>query len=135
MITSPALEEFLSAHGANLLSTDDRHSIYRPHADGARPFSIRRNGLRASTPVQASAIPLATAGRDLMVQSQTGTGKTAAFGIPLIESLEESKGIRRWFCALLASLQSRLRRIADRSIQARSAYRRLWRCIHRETDR
>ncbi len=56
--------------------------------------ALEQMGYEHPTPVQASAIPLATAGRDLMVQSQTGTGKTAAFGIPLIEGLEESKGIQ-----------------------------------------
>jgi ATP-dependent RNA helicase RhlE len=39
------------------------------------------------TPVQAEVIPLATAGNDVIVASQTGTGKTAAFLIPLLERL------------------------------------------------
>lgn len=52
-------------------------------------------GYTHPTPVQRSAIPMVATGSDLMVQSQTGTGKTAAFGIPLIESLgERSKGIK-----------------------------------------
>jgi ATP-dependent RNA helicase DeaD len=40
------------------------------------------------TPVQASCVPLVIAGIDLIVQSQTGTGKTAAFAIPTVELLE-----------------------------------------------
>ena len=51
-------------------------------------------GYENPTPVQESAIPMASTGQDLIVQSQTGTGKTAAFGIPLIEALEPEKGIR-----------------------------------------
>ena len=51
-------------------------------------------GYEHPTPVQESAIPMASTGQDLMVQSQTGTGKTAAFGIPLIETLEPEKGVR-----------------------------------------
>ncbi|MCB9964785.1 MAG: DEAD/DEAH box helicase [Rhodospirillales bacterium] len=39
------------------------------------------------TPIQAQAIPLALAGHDIMGTAQTGTGKTAAFAIPLIEKL------------------------------------------------
>lgn len=39
------------------------------------------------TPIQAKAIPLALQGRDIMGSAQTGTGKTAAFAIPLIEKL------------------------------------------------
>lgn len=41
------------------------------------------------TPVQASCVPLVLAGIDLIVQSQTGTGKTAAFAIPTVELLEQ----------------------------------------------
>ena len=42
-------------------------------------------GYQAPTPVQAGMIPKALEGRDLMGQARTGTGKTAAFGIPLLE--------------------------------------------------
>jgi ATP-dependent RNA helicase DeaD len=45
-------------------------------------------GYTSPTPVQESVIPLVRAGRDVVGQAQTGTGKTAAFGIPLIEGLE-----------------------------------------------
>jgi len=44
-------------------------------------------GYRVPTPVQAKAIPLALEGRDVIGSAQTGTGKTAAFGIPMIERL------------------------------------------------
>ncbi len=44
-------------------------------------------GYTAPTPVQAGAIPLILAGRDLMAGAQTGTGKTAAFVLPLLEQL------------------------------------------------
>ena len=44
-------------------------------------------GYAAPTPVQASAIPVILAGRDLMTGAQTGTGKTAAFVLPLLEQL------------------------------------------------
>src|SRR5881392_2410635 len=42
---------------------------------------------RVPTPVQAKAIPLALSGRDVLGSAQTGTGKTAAFGLPMIERL------------------------------------------------
>ena len=42
---------------------------------------------RVPTPVQAKAIPLALEGRDVIGSAQTGTGKTAAFGLPMIERL------------------------------------------------
>jgi ATP-dependent RNA helicase RhlE len=36
------------------------------------------------TPIQASAVPIIAAGRDLTAVSQTGTGKTAAFALPIL---------------------------------------------------
>ncbi|NLL20756.1 MAG: DEAD/DEAH box helicase [Firmicutes bacterium] len=50
--------------------------------------AISQMGFEAATPIQEQAIPLAMAGRDIIGQSQTGTGKTAAFGIPLIEKID-----------------------------------------------
>ena len=44
-------------------------------------------GLTDPTPIQAKAIPLVLEGRDVMGLAQTGTGKTAAFGLPLIDQL------------------------------------------------
>ena len=46
-------------------------------------------GFSEPTPVQASAIPSAIAGNDLLVQSRTGSGKTAAFALPLCQLLAE----------------------------------------------
>ncbi|HEY3450687.1 MAG TPA: DEAD/DEAH box helicase [Myxococcales bacterium] len=48
---------------------------------------IRDRGYTRPTPVQAKAIPVALSGKDMIVRSKTGTGKTAAFGIPLLERL------------------------------------------------
>ena len=50
--------------------------------------SIRELGWHAPTPVQAAAIPKMRAGGDLIVQAQTGSGKTGAFGIPLVEAID-----------------------------------------------
>ncbi len=44
-------------------------------------------GLTEPTPIQAKAIPLVLEGRDIMGLAQTGTGKTAAFGLPLVQIL------------------------------------------------
>jgi ATP-dependent RNA helicase DeaD len=44
-------------------------------------------GFEEMTPIQARAIPLAMRGEDFIGQAQTGTGKTAAFGIPLMEKI------------------------------------------------
>ncbi len=49
--------------------------------------SLEAAGYKRPTPIQAQAVPLALKGRDLMGLAQTGTGKTAAFTIPIIERL------------------------------------------------
>ncbi|MBK5928471.1 DEAD/DEAH box helicase [Rhodobaculum claviforme] len=48
-------------------------------------------GFTAPTPIQAEAIPSVLAGRDLMGLAQTGTGKTLAFGLPLVQALSGGK--------------------------------------------
>ena len=44
-------------------------------------------GFEAASPIQAQAIPVQMEGRDVVGQAQTGTGKTAAFGIPLLQKI------------------------------------------------
>ncbi len=46
---------------------------------------IKRKGYRLPTPIQRRAIPLVMAGQDLVGMARTGSGKTAAFVIPLVE--------------------------------------------------
>src|SRR5438874_1620837 len=45
-------------------------------------------GYTEPTPIQSMVIPLMVEGRDVVGQSQTGTGKTAAFGIPIVSSID-----------------------------------------------
>ncbi|MEK4230965.1 DEAD/DEAH box helicase [Solibacillus sp. FSL H8-0538] len=50
--------------------------------------SVQRMGFEEATPIQEGTIKFAMEGRDVLGQAQTGTGKTAAFGIPLIEKID-----------------------------------------------
>ncbi len=49
--------------------------------------NIARNGFEIPTPVQAQSIPPALAGKDIVATAQTGTGKTLAFLLPMLETL------------------------------------------------
>lgn len=50
--------------------------------------AVTEMGFEAASPIQAKAIPVLMAGKDAIGQAQTGTGKTAAFGIPLLEKID-----------------------------------------------
>jgi len=50
--------------------------------------NLEQLGYRHMTPIQAASLPLTLAGRDLIAQAKTGSGKTAAFSIPLLTRLE-----------------------------------------------
>jgi ATP-dependent RNA helicase DeaD len=57
--------------------------------------AITDMGFEEATPIQSQAIPAIMEGKDIIGQAQTGTGKTASFGIPMIESLDkQSKHIQ-----------------------------------------
>src|SRR5512145_3047925 len=49
--------------------------------------AVADQGYVTMTPIQAKAIPIVLAGRDVMGAAQTGTGKTAAFSIPLLQKM------------------------------------------------
>ncbi len=54
----------------------------------ATQLALSELGFEHASPIQAQAIPLVMSGRDVIGQAQTGTGKTAAYGIPMIEKLD-----------------------------------------------
>ncbi len=74
------------------------------HSFGLSPALLRAletHGFTTATPIQAEAIPLVLQGRDVMASAPTGTGKTAAFALPILEHLfpqgkgEKHAGIKR----------------------------------------
>lgn len=52
--------------------------------------AIAQSGFEEATPIQAETIPLVLAGKDVIGQAQTGTGKTAAFGLPILQNIDKA---------------------------------------------
>lgn len=50
--------------------------------------AVKEMGFEEASPIQAKAIPVVMAGKDIIGQAQTGTGKTASFGIPLLQKVD-----------------------------------------------
>lgn len=86
----------------------------------AQLANLESLGYHTATPVQAASIPEALQGKDLIVQAKTGSGKTAAFGLGLLE------GINQRFFGVQALVLCPTRELAD---QVSTELRKLARCI------
>lgn len=56
--------------------------------------ALKDMGFEEPSPIQRQAIPLLLEGKDIIGQAQTGTGKTAAFGIPIVQGIEDHRHIQ-----------------------------------------
>ncbi|NLT11283.1 MAG: DEAD/DEAH box helicase [Clostridiaceae bacterium] len=88
------------------------------HEMGLLPEMIRNldaMGYTEATPIQEQSIPVLLSGRDLLGCAQTGTGKTAAFALPIIQKLvkEQTKGRRRIRTLVLAPTRELALQIND----------------------
>lgn len=85
---SKAREESESEHEETSATTAD---VPQSFADlGIIPElaeACEKMGYKAPTPIQAQSIPLALAGKDVIGLAETGSGKTAAFGLPILQAL------------------------------------------------
>lgn len=54
---------------------------------------VKEAGFRMPSPIQQQAIPIVMDGKDVVAQAQTGTGKTAAFGLPTMNNIEKKSGV------------------------------------------
>src|SRR5256885_15454805 len=70
-------------------------------------------GYSCPTPIQRKAIPHALAGQDVIGCAQTGTGKTAAFVIPMIERLAHGRGTRALVLAPTRELAMQVQKVVD----------------------
>lgn len=80
--------------------------------------AIETKGYTTPTPIQNKAIPVILNGQDIFARAQTGTGKTDAFGLPLVEILSRSKGNGRHPRALVLTPTRELALQVGESIKA-----------------
>lgn len=90
--------------GVKVTGEDPPPQIESFENGGLRPIllqNIKKSGYTKPTPIQKNAIPIIMSGRDLMACAQTGSGKTAAFSIPIINMLlqrDAELGISMSYC-------------------------------------
>ena len=83
--------------------------------------AVQEMGFEVMTPIQQQAIPALLEGRDVLGQAQTGTGKTAAFGIPMIQRIDpEVEGVQ---CIILCPTR-------ELAIQAAEELRKFAKFMH-----
>lgn len=70
--------------------------------------AISELGYSEPTPIQAGMIPLMLTGVDVVGQAQTGTGKTAAFALPILNNFEKQKIRKPWCSRLRANSRFKL---------------------------
>jgi len=80
--------------------------------------ALQEQGYTTPTPIQQQAIPVVLKGRDLLGCAQTGTGKTAAFSLPLIQSLYEKQSSHNGIRALILTPTRELALQIDESLAA-----------------
>ena len=78
-------------------------------------------GFTTPTPIQESSIPLALNNEDILGQAQTGTGKTGAFGIPLVEKVKKGEGVQ----ALILAPTRELAAQVGEQLKAFAKYKKL----------
>ncbi len=84
---------------------------------------VQRMGYLDPSPIQLRAIPVINAGRDLIASAQTGTGKTAAFGLPILSKLDSPQQKPR--CLVLEPTR-------ELAMQVETAFRDFCRFMHLE---
>ena len=114
-----------NSNNDNVVSNNDASNGPDFHDIGVPPRLVTRlseMGLVNPTPIQREAIPLAMQGRDVMGLAQTGTGKTLAFGVPLVtQMLEMAPSARPRSKAIRGLILAPTRELANQiAVQLRS---------------
>jgi superfamily II DNA/RNA helicase len=84
---TPPLESFAGVDGAEPATAAPSLTFSSVGLDPTLQRAVADQGYTVMTPIQAKAIPYVLAGRDIMGAAQTGTGKTAAFSLPLLHKM------------------------------------------------
>jgi len=84
--------------------------------------AIKNEGYVDPTPIQAEAIPEIFAGKDILGSAQTGTGKTAAFAIPILQNLSKEQAANKGIRAIKALLLAPTRELAAQIGESFVAY-------------
>jgi len=89
--------------------------------------ALDKMGFEHPTPIQKKVIPIQMEGKDIIAQAQTGTGKTAAFGLPLIEKLiprEYSDGVHSCDALILTPTRELANQVSE-EIQRMGEFRKI----------
>ncbi|MEO5732798.1 MAG: DEAD/DEAH box helicase, partial [Rubrivivax sp.] len=87
VLDNPAVNETTLTEDAAAIPTPAETTFDTLELDPKLLRAVLDSGYTALTPIQAKAIPIVLAGRDVMGAAQTGTGKTAAFTLPLLQKM------------------------------------------------
>jgi ATP-dependent RNA helicase RhlE len=94
---------------------------------GLAPFllqAVREEGYAEPTPIQQQTIPIALSGKDLLGCAQTGTGKTAAFALPILQKLTRPEVVNQQYRDIKALVVTPTRELAAQIGQSFAAYGR-----------
>jgi ATP-dependent RNA helicase DDX56/DBP9 len=79
---------------AELIDTEQSFQAFSNIVDSRLLRALADLGFARPTLVQSKAIPLALEGRDILARARTGSGKTAAYCIPIVQKILNSKTVR-----------------------------------------
>lgn len=81
------------------LEKEDSFAAYSHNVDARILRALADMGFARPTLVQATAIPLGLEGRDILARARTGSGKTAAYCIPVVQKILNAKSVGAFCCS------------------------------------
>ena len=84
--------------------------------------NISDTGYRTPTPIQQATIPLVLEGKDVLGCAQTGTGKTAAFALPILQRLQQQRSRRPDAKVIRSGVNTYAGKLTNRNVAAAHHY-------------